>query len=178
MANDKPSADVVADEIRKLYTFKTFSDTKEILYYHKNSGLYLKNAHTLIEAETEKWMVRYGYGDAVSRGFVNEVIGHIKRNTFVNRDKFNSEPNLLVVQNGVLNIETGEINPPSSSYLFTIGLPITFDPQATCPAIAKFFSEIVIEENVPLLYEIIGWTLDKYSKFSEYSGINRGRCQR
>lgn len=165
MHKDRPSADLVSDEIQKLYTFKTFSDTKEILYYHKSTGLYLQNAQQLIEFETEKWMRTAGYGEDLSRGFVGEVVGHIQRTTYVNRDSFNSEHGLLLVKNGVLDINKGLITRPSSGYLFTMGLPVNYDPSAKCPAIDKFISEIVRAENIQLLFEIIGWCLDINSGF-------------
>jgi len=165
MHEDRPSADLVADEIQKLYTFKTFSDTKEILYYHKGSGLYLQNAQQLIEAETQKWMREAGDGEYLTRGFVGEVVGHIQRSTYVNRDSFNSEPGLLLVKNGILDINKRLLMQPSSGYLFTMGLPVNYDPSAKCPAIDKFISEIVRAENVQLLFEIIGWCLDINSGF-------------
>jgi len=40
-----------------------------------------------------------------------------------------------------------------------VQFPVKYDPGASCPKIEKFFSEVVAPEDVPLLEEIIAWTL-------------------
>jgi putative DNA primase/helicase len=71
--------------------------------------------------------------------------------------------NLIPVENGVLKVdfETGnvELLPLSPQYFFTSKLPVKYDPEAKCPKIEKFLSEIVEPENKQLLIEAIAYTL-------------------
>ncbi len=50
---------------------------------------------------------------------------------------------LLPVENGVIDLKTGELLPHSREYLFTKLAPASFDPEAECPTFTKFLEEIL-----------------------------------
>jgi putative DNA primase/helicase len=52
--------------------------------------------------------------------------------TYVPQDRINP-PNLLALQNGVLNLETGELSEHSPDHLLTLKCPVKFDLNASCP---------------------------------------------
>jgi len=145
---------ILADDIMKDYIFKTMSDTEDVYVY--NNGVYTNDGINVIKRECE---VRLG-GD-VSTHRVNEVIGHIQRSTYVERNEFDSDVFVLVLNNGLLNINGGEMTAHTPEYLSTIRLPVDYNPDADCPKIKKFFSEIVKEDDVPVLEELIGYCLFK-----------------
>jgi len=58
--------------------------------------------------------------------------------------------------NGVLDVWTGELLPHSPSFLSSIRIPITYDPQASCPYIAKFIEQVFPKDSVELAWEILG----------------------
>ena len=66
------------------------------------------------------------------------------------------DPNIVNVKNGLLNLETLELQAHTPDYLTTIQLDVNYDPTAECPRISKFISEIVAEDARVTLYEVAG----------------------
>jgi len=141
-------------------TFKTFKDTKEILVYNEKRGIYEPEGRIVIDKMAESILADEGLGRQATNGYMISVAGHIQRLTYTDRNKFNSKPYLLNLSNGVYNLKTKKFLDHSPDFLFTIRIPIEYDPDADCPKIRKFLSEIVQEKNIPLLEEIFGWCLD------------------
>jgi putative DNA primase/helicase len=150
----------IADQLLKEHAFKTLRDTDELLVYL--DGVYRFNGETCV-AEGVEAALKGVRNASVSNRLIGEVIGHIKRRTYVDREEFNSKLNLLNLKNGILNINTMKVVPHSKDFLSTARLPIKYEPNAKCPRITKFFSEIVESEHIPLLEEVFGWCLDAHS---------------
>ncbi len=60
--------------------FLTIEETEEILYY--DNGVYIKGGKILIKKLTEKM-----FGDTVTNHKISEIIGHIKRRTYISSQK-------------------------------------------------------------------------------------------
>jgi len=145
---------ILADDIMKDYIFKTMADTEDIYVY--NNGVYTNDGINVIKRECEERL-----GSDVSMHRVNEVIGHIQRSTYVARDEFDRDPFILNLNNGLLNIKTGELTAHTPEYLSCVRIPVDYNPEAECPNIKKFFSEIVNENDVLVLEEVVGYCLFK-----------------
>lgn len=65
----------------------------------------------------------------------------------------------IIVKNQIIDVESGNCEALGPWFYFTSKLPITYDPAADCPAIKKFFSEIVAKEHVSNLEEVFGYCL-------------------
>ncbi len=65
------------------------------------------------------------------------------------------------MENGLLNIKTGELKPHTPDFLSTVRIPVKYDPNADCPEIKQFLSDIVPEGERALLEEIPGLCLYK-----------------
>jgi len=65
----------------------------------------------------------------------------------------------IIVKNQVIDVESGNCEALGPWFYFTSKLPIEYDPAADCPAIKKFFSEIVAKEHVSNLEEVFGYCL-------------------
>lgn len=152
----------IVRELLNNYSFKVCRDTGEVFVY--DNGLYVPNGEAYIAEGVEDAMKGIKNA-AVTNQLIREVLGHIRRTSsvVVNRKKFNSQSHLLNLENGILNVNTMEVIPHSKDFLSTVRLPIQYDSNAICPRIAKFFSEIVAPEFVPLLEELFGWCLDFHS---------------
>jgi len=122
-----------ADIIMQSYTFKTFDDTNEILYY--KDGVYVTNGEALIRSECQAII------PDCSRYKVGEIIAIIQRSTGKNRHLFNNDLSKLVLKNGVLNLDSLKLSEHDPEFLTTIKLPIDYDPKATCPTFLKFLKE-------------------------------------
>ncbi len=66
---------------------------------------------------------------------------------------------LVNVGNGILDLARLKLRPHSPDVLSTAQLPVEWDPNATCPAVSKFFGEVLGDELSQLVVEIIGYGL-------------------
>lgn len=135
------------------YPFKTLRDNEECLVY--KDGVFAPLGEAVIKEECEKRVpIKF-----LSRYDVNEVIGHIKRKTYVERKEFNREEWILNLQNGLYNIRTGKLSPHTPEFLSTIRIPVTYDPTADCPRVKQFFSEVHSQDDIPVVEELFGYSL-------------------
>jgi P4 family phage/plasmid primase-like protien len=146
------TASLYADQWIEEYYLLT-DEKSGIMYYYKN-GVYHPKAEILIKELAENEF----HGSCTNR-LVSEIIGMVKRRTYSVFDTSIVDPELINVRNGILNIQTGELFDHTPEHEFTVQLPVKYDPEASCPKIKKFFGEVVAPEDVPLLEEIVGWTL-------------------
>ncbi len=155
------------DEIAKLlmdkYTFKTPEDSKIVHVYC--NGFY-SNAKLLIEIEAQKMMDENG--DKVSNGFIDEIIGTIKRKTSLSRDEADKHKHLISLKNGLFDIKNYELIPHSKDVFITYQIPVNYDPKKDCPNIEKFLSEIVSKEDIDTLIDIVAYSLYKGYPFKVF----------
>jgi len=147
----KEATKLILDYLQSHYIFVTADDNEDIYVY--DNGIY-KPGELLIKAEVEKIIE-----DNTSSAFVSEIINHIKRRTYVPRDLFNRDKNILPVKNGLLNLKDFKLYPFDSSKIFTYQLPVEFNPNAGCPNIEKFISEVLQEDDIPLVQQFLGYCL-------------------
>lgn len=134
------------------YHFKTLRDTEQILYY--KDGYYHFKGETIIREKAEEI-----FTDLMNSRKANEIIGHVRRSSFIDREEINNNPILLNLKNGILNIKTNEFKKHTPEEIITIRIPLSYEPTADCVKIKKFMSEIVSKENTKILEEIAGYCL-------------------
>jgi putative DNA primase/helicase len=134
--------------------FVTPRDTEVIHRY--NNGVYLPDGTTYI-----KEMVEHAVdGKNISTRAVNEVIGHIKRRTYNNRDEFDSNIDEITLKNGVLNTKTFDFRDHDPKKHSLLRIPVNYVPGADCPLFKKFLIEILpnkIERET--IIELFGYCL-------------------
>ena len=131
--------------------FKTVSDTERL--YRYDHGVYLDDGETVLKALIER-----EFGEKTTNRWVGDIVGKVKRRTYVDRELFNSKP-VLNVKNGLLDLETLLLRPHTPDYLSTAQLDVAYDSTAMSPAITKFIGEVVRPIDIPLIEEIFGWLL-------------------
>ncbi|MEM0124596.1 MAG: hypothetical protein QXF41_03595 [Candidatus Micrarchaeaceae archaeon] len=89
--------------------------------------------------------------------FHAETLNIVCRRTYSPNIK--ERPEIINVKNWLLNIETGELMEHTPAYFSTAQLPVTYDPNAKCPAVRKFLREIIFLEDIPIIQEFVGYTL-------------------
>jgi len=142
----------LADFIMEDHRFITFSDTEELYVYEK--GIYRPGGESLVKGLCEKYL-----GKEASTWRVNEVTNHIKRATYINRNKIENNIDLLCVNNGILNIRTLELTPHTPDIIFLNKIPVNYNPDADCPKIKQFFKEVCYMEDIPTMQELFGYCL-------------------
>jgi len=143
-----------ADWILSERKFITLGDkTKEI--YHFDKGVYVRGGETIILERIQELG-----GSLVSNHICKEILGHIQRKTFANREILESAPkNLICLQNGVLDIETGILRLHNPEVIFTQRINASYNPDATCPNILNFLSDTIQPDALPTLQEYCGYIL-------------------
>jgi len=153
----KITAAEVEEMIRECYSFITLRDTEEVLFYEGNMWHF--GGETKIKEETERIMKELGRKESVTVSFVNEVIGHIQRETYIDRSILNRESRKINLLNGVYDLEKRELLPSSASYYFTYCIPVFYDTNKTCDRITRFLKEILDENDVEIVLEFIGYCM-------------------
>lgn len=134
--------------------FVTHEQTKELYVY--NEGIYEPRGEVVVRNKAQKRLGRF-----TKSHYINETVDCIKRDTFTHPDKFNNPEEGIVVKNGLLDLETRELKEPSPEYIHLSRIPINYDPEADCPKIKKFISEIVNGDDIKLVQEMFGYCLLK-----------------
>ena len=169
--NGKFIAKRLADEIMSKVYFATLTDTEEVWYYDTNSGIWRPNGEVIIKALCQRYL-----GKEANRNRVAEVIAHIQRSTYVDRSIFDRNINLIAVENGVLDLQTGELLPFSPDYYLTVKIPVKYDPTADCPRIKEFFKQVLHEEDIPVMFELFGFCLyRRYFIHKAFMFVGSGR---
>jgi putative DNA primase/helicase len=122
-------------------------------YYDIGRGLYLRFGDSVIREYVEI------LNPKVKTHTVNEIIQKIKRRTYTNRNEFDHHTDIVNVQNGLLNIWTGELSEHSPDFLSIVQLPILYDPNAKCQTILRFLGQVLHPQDVFTAMEIIGYLL-------------------
>jgi len=155
--NSKINYPTVADHFIKKY--KTFS-VSDMTYYYKN-GYYHKDKGFLASQ-----ICRLLDKDFTLHGD-KEVMGKIQRSNHHKKDNtpfeiYELDPNareLINLENGMLDWQTGNLYSHKPEHLSTIRIPIIFDASAICPQIDRFLDTTFEPEVIPLIEEIAGYCL-------------------
>ena len=143
----------VAAWLMENYQFLTIKDTDEIHVYQE--GVYVPEGEKLVVEA-----IRKALGEQCSIYDRNETKAIIRDRTLTDRAVFNHNPeHKICVENGILDLDTGEFTDHKPTKYFLTKLPVKYDPDATCPAIDKFHSEIVDKTDITTLEEWISYTL-------------------
>lgn len=152
-----------AEFIMSKYNFKTLKDTREVLFYH--DGVYWELGEVLIAELCEEII------NDCKRTFVNEVIGVIQRRTFTDREKFNQDLTKLVLENGILDLDTKKLSEHDPNFLTTVKIPILYQPGATCFDYIKFLNECLGPKDIITVIEEASNVLTTNNKNFEVSAI-------
>lgn len=126
---------------------------KEIYVY--DNGVYRGNGERTLGHFME---VELCLGDFLTNHYVREVLGHIERRTMREAEE---DPAFICLENGILKLDDLTIHPHTPDLFFLSKLPARYDPGIGCPAIMKFLSEVVPEDQIPVVQELAGYCLYK-----------------
>lgn len=89
----------------------------------------------------------------------------------ITAEDLNRHKNLLCVQNGVIDLQTGKLYPLDAKYLITNQINAVFDPKADTSFVLKFFSDVLPDEDTRravLRYIGYGLTGEKTFHISQF----------
>ena len=128
-----------ARAILSIYSIIT-DDEGEMWVY--DNGIYVNHVNDLID----KTLSRVA-GDLYTLNMSRETIRKVQIETRRTDIRWNPNPNLFGVANGVIDLETGEFLEYSPDMYITIRSPVIYDPKADCKEIKKFFRDIFATDD-------------------------------
>jgi putative DNA primase/helicase len=150
-----------ATTLRKEFRFATMTDTDELYLYNEAAGIYDNNGEVIIKIQLES------IAPDITNHKVNEVIQKIKRNTYLERKEFDCDPAWLHVDNGWLNLTTGETESHNPERFSLSKMPVKYDVKAGCPVVVGFLKSTLDPESVKKVVRMIGYCLIPSCKFEK-----------
>lgn len=123
------------------------------LYVYR-SGRYIETNPEFIKTIAKK-MLKDRYRD--SRG--TEVAKQISTESWREDYFFANDLNEINLANGILNWRTGKLRSHSPEYPSRVQIPIEHNPATDCPAIKKFFADVLHPDCISLVEEVFGYCL-------------------
>lgn len=148
----------VADELMQEHTYATRKNDEITFRYEPAKGTYELYGEAHIKNQT---LTKLGKYTSINRQ--NEVLNFIQKRTY--KDLYDSPTHLIVVKNGVLNLQSGQLEPHSPEIFILNALNVQYDPKADCPNFKKFLKEVVAEGDVETIQEYIGFCLHRQYTF-------------
>jgi len=147
--------DSISKKMIRQYKFITTKETDEIYYYDEDRGLYAKGAERSVILPA-----MYEYFSNLATIHINrELVARIKALTYEPTSNLDNSPDLLLLQNGVFNLNTKILMPFDSAYKFTKSLGVSYNREAICEKTDAFIQQIVTEDKWKLMYEIPAFCL-------------------
>ena len=152
----------LAQEILRKLSVATLNDTKEIYVY--DNGVYKEGGEYFIRQLAQEKLK-----DKATTYRLNEVVNYIKndRHVIKSREDLNRETRVINLKNGLYDLKTGEFRSHTPKFLSTVQVPVNYDPNAHCPLIDKFLSEVVSEMDRKALLEFAGYALIPENKMKK-----------
>ena len=140
-------------------TFKTPMNDQggdTVYKYNEEKGIFENTGVPWIEQQLERIL-----GEKCKKHYYGEVKKHLQVKTYIEPIQFQPNPDVMVLQNGTLNIFTGELMPHSPEYNAREALPLTYDPEAACPRNMNFLEQVMTKDYVTFWQEWLGYHLYK-----------------
>jgi len=149
----------IADSLKKHFKFKSIRSEKIQEIWVRINNVYVSCGKSLIQQYVRN-LLEALYNSAI----VEQVIDKIVVDTFIESDLFFNTPykNSIIVENGALNLITRELTQDCGEQIHFNRIPVVYDPKATCPAIDKFYADILEHQiEIDTIHEINGSCLYK-----------------
>lgn len=133
----------------------------------ENEGLTIPNGGVAI-----KEMIRKVLGIYYSELIYNQVMAKIEADTYVDYDSFfnTSYDKLSAVKNGILNIETKELLPFNSNYIFFKKADMNYNPASKCEEYIKFLDNLGVKRE--FIFELMATALLKENRMKKMAIFN------
>ena len=155
---------ILADELLGMNDYMVHPVTDELYVFDPETGIYIDDGRRVAEV-----IAREELDTMASTRRVSEVIDQMRRTReiMVDEDEINMPREYIVVDNGVLNIETRELMPWDPKIKHIVSVPVKYDPDCRCPKVEEFVGQVVEPDNVPVIQEMFGYCLLREYPFAK-----------
>jgi len=140
------------------HQFKTTRDNETIFVFNWDQGVYEDWGKIFVREQMVKEL-----DEATREYYQKDILFFIKGSTYMDRE--HNPLGIVAVDNGYLNVVTKELQPYTPELFITSRLHVKYDPEATCPKIVKFLTEVVSEDQLDVIQEVFGYCLYKDTPF-------------
>ena len=145
--------ELLAQELIAENIYVTRPQDEKIFRYDKDRGIYDENSEWILRKEIIRKLDYY-----FRRSTYNQTLRCLKKLTM---KELPSPPHgLIAVQNGILNIFTGELTSFSKNNFIINALNVKYDETAKCPEFLRFLSEVLPDlKDQMVIQEFFGYCL-------------------
>lgn len=131
-----------------------FANVDGDLYrYSHSSGIYQKDGEQFVRRKLEACLPN------ISPRRKADIVNKIKDRRFTPLEVFDADINWLHVDNGWLDLESGNFEPHSPNRFSFHKLPVKFDPRAWCPDFVRFLMQVLMRDDVKPFIKMLGYIL-------------------
>lgn len=137
------------------------SDSLEyMMQWSQESVLTMYDAVSSLPAKERTELLKHAMKSESERA-LNAAISQAKPHLAINPDAFDLDPMLLNVENGTIDLRTGELRPHDPTDMIAKLAPVQFDPDAQCPKFLEFLDQIFEgdQERIAYLQRVLGYCL-------------------
>jgi putative DNA primase/helicase len=168
-----------AEYLKQKYGFiSTYEDTNTLYVYQEDLGIYKPRFRHVPEIDIEAFTSLQGEASDANVAYVQ---GLIRKDSYKHIDDFDSNPKLICVKNGILDLETLNLMPHTKEIPFLRYIPTEWNPNATCPIFLKAINTTFSPINAGYLQQFVGYGLipkNIYKKAMPIVGIpNSGKSK-
>ena len=154
----------VTKKLLEKYPIWTIRENKSMWIYHPEKGFFKANADTYLG----ELCVRNLQGQT----FYQDLLFNIKNMTWIDIEKFESDPNFINFRNGVYDIIEDKILNFDPKYKFKYNLDIDYDIYASCPIFESMVKNMTKnQEDYDLIQRWFGYQLFKSSSRLEKKSL-------
>lgn len=145
-----------------LHTERFAKNEGEKLHVFRD-GVYRDDGREVIRTAGQRLMEEWGAASQWKKGIADEVYEWI----LLKSPALWSRPplNRICLQNGILNLQTGQLDPHSPDWLSSIQLPVTYDPCANCPELDAFAAAALPGDvyQAEVIYQLLALLMIPYT---------------
>jgi len=139
-------------------SFAAIRESEALWYYREDLGYYVRKGETFIGELLMQYIP--GYMNTNRERNITEMLRNLN---YVSSDKFNPPTGKVNVENGVLDLETRELEAHNPDYYFTSRLQTPYDPDAEAELWNDFLlSSVGAESEAKKLMEFVGYSLETW----------------
>lgn len=142
---------LLAKEIMSTHVFVIEEESRMLFVYDEKEGFYRNRK---IAAETIKREMTETLDEKTRARYYNDVAFYIENKAPIK--PICTNPELILCQNGILNVLTRELVPLSAEQFIVNKIPVTYNPTATCPKINAFLEQTLDEKQRLVAQEFTG----------------------
>lgn len=146
-----------ADLLGEHHSFATIRDTDELYFYDPDRGFYVRKGRSFIDELLEEHIP-----DCMNTGRRKNIFEKLRARNYVDADEFSPPEGKVCVANGVLDLDTRELEPHSPDYYFTSRLQTPYIEGAEANRWEEFIAESTTTDEARKLEEFIGYCLEMW----------------